>query len=269
MLTHELAASTFRYDPNTGAVYLIGKDTPITTKTKSGNAIRCQIQTANTYKDTTAHAVAWVLLTGQDLHKDHKPKHINGDTFDNRAHNLYLAIEKKDPFSWWKIVLPDTPLARHLYPNGGKTGDTWIDETSCIQPVWSDTNDATNRYLTQRRDLDKIDWTAPVDLDHFTAWVIANCDPRTSAQRLADLQAGQIARELALIDKTPEQWVSWVAGLIAQNGATKNAATYNAIDNMRQLHTKLGRTLPGVLRHAPTVRSQLDHWKEKQKIYVL
>lgn len=180
MLSYELVASTFRYDPNTGAVYLIGKDTPITTKTKSGKAIRCQIQTADTYKDTTAHAVAWVLLSGQDLIKNHKPQHINGDTFDNRAVNLYLVIEadRDDSPNYYTVIMGDTSLARAIYPKGRKTGDTWVCDAPGTAPLYSDWPKGKAHLYKEHRGAYCLkrwepvpQWTDPVNLDHFERWI--------------------------------------------------------------------------------------------------
>ncbi len=126
-LPYQDVAQAFDYDPETGIVRLKKSGKIVDTPGRNGRGFRAQLTLEGKYRDTTAHAVAWVLLTKADLGGKVQVMHLNGDETDNKPANLYLQVppapgETRGPIS----VLTDSPLARAILPEGVAHPDgTW------------------------------------------------------------------------------------------------------------------------------------------------
>jgi hypothetical protein len=126
-LPYQDVSEAFDYDPQTGIVRLKKSGKVVDSPARNGKGYRAQITLEGKYRDTTAHAVAWVLLTKADLGSKVGVMHLNGDPTDNRACNLFLQIppgpgDTRGPMS----VLTDNPLARAILPEGIAHPDgTW------------------------------------------------------------------------------------------------------------------------------------------------
>lgn len=118
-LPYQDVSEAFEYDPDTGIVRLKKSGKIVDSPARNGKGFRAQITLEGKYRDTTAHAVAWVLLTKADLGAKVHVMHLNGDATNNKASNLYLQIppapgDTRGPLT----VLADTALTRMIMPEG-------------------------------------------------------------------------------------------------------------------------------------------------------
>jgi hypothetical protein len=181
---HELVSKIWAYNPTNGEITRNGE--PVRTlwypDKNPDCGYRCQVNHDGMNYSYKAEHVAWCLLTGEDLPKNHKPQHINGDKRDNRARNLYLVIEaaKTNDPNYYTVVMADTSLARAIYPAGRKTGDTWTCDAPGTMPMYSDYRGKAHKYLERRgsyclaRGEPVPQWTDPVNLEHFEEWIYAH-----------------------------------------------------------------------------------------------